>query len=149
MTIKNTTTTTVILRIIRSPTERKRYPKKVHRKKISQLSDSARRRKRVAEVSGDHPAKKIVKELYNNPHSPIFHGFTYEHSLALCQYFTTHTWHGGKYAWQQFADLGEAPEEWPTLEEIQLVSFQSLHLSEDNKKIGKNVHPFINGTIPK
>ena len=63
--------------------------KEMSPKKISNLSDSANRRKRTAEVSSEYPAEKFVSDLYYNKFSPIHQGFTYEHSLALAQYFTT------------------------------------------------------------
>ena len=65
-------------------------------KKLSNLTDSANRRKRTAEVSSEYPAEKIVSDLYYNKFSPIHHGFTYEHSLALAKYLTTKKFDSGK-----------------------------------------------------
>ena len=114
-------------------------------KMLCQLSDSARRRKRTAEVSGDHPAKKFVLALYTNKKSPVYHGLTYEHSLALTMYFTSHTWPGGKYVWQKYDPLGDSESDFPDLDELKIDAFSALLLSDEDKKIGKGLHPPLDG----
>ena len=117
--------------------------------KFSELSESAGRRKRTAEISMEHPAEVFVGDLYKNSDSPLHHGFTYEHSIALTKYFTTQKWVGGKYAWQEFKKRGSDKEDWPTVDELSLASFSRLHLPEGEKKIGKGLHPPIDGKIPR
>ena len=117
--------------------------------KFSELSESAGRRKRTAEISMEHPAEIFVGDLYNNTDSPLHHGFTYEHSILLTKYFTTQKWVGGKYAWQEFTKRGSDKEDWPTVDELSLASISRLHLPEGDKKMGKGLHPPIDGRIPR
>ena len=89
--------------------------------------------------------KKFVLALYTNKMSPVYHGLTYEHSLALTMYFTSHTWPGGKYVWQKYDPLGDSESDFSDLDELKIDAFSALLLSNEDKKIGKGLHPPLDG----
>ena len=60
-------------------------------------------------------------------------------------YFTTHTRPGGKYVWQRFNSLGDSEGDWPDLEELTIDAFSTLLLSDEDRKIGRDLHPPTDG----
>jgi len=106
-------------------------------KKFDDRTPATKRREgKIASNLQEIVAEKFTKSLHENIYSPVYQGFTFEHSVAFRKAFSVLKV-DGKYLWEAYLCEDKRPDMWPSLKFLTIDLFHNLPLTHSDKVLKK------------